>query len=88
MEFVLLLHHTVCEIASLNFSRARVLAACGKFDELAPVLTKMGVSLKLNIKIYYACVQLVYGIKTWAMNAEDLNRLMMVRMMCMWSFVK
>ena len=55
---------------------------------------KRGVSLKLNGKIY-ACVQrvLVYGIKTWAMNSEDLNRLrkaerMMVRRMCMWSVVK
>ena len=47
-------------------------------------------SLKLNGKVYDSCVQrvLVYGIKTWAMNAEDLNRLrraerMMVRRMCM-----
>ena len=92
MEFVLPLHHTVCEIASLNFSRARVRAAWGK---LAPVLTKRGVFLKLNGKIYDACVQrvLVYGIKTWAINAKDLNRLrkaerMMVRRMCMWSVVK
>lgn len=44
LEFVLRLHHTVCEIASLNFSRAWVRAAWGKFNELAPVLTK-GVSL-------------------------------------------
>ena len=70
MEFVLPLHHTVCEIASLNFSRAIIRAAWGKFNELAPVLTKKGVSLKLNGKIYDACVQsvLVYGIKTWAMR--------------------
>ena len=34
-----------------------------KFNELAPVLTKWGVSLKLKGKIYDACVQrvLVYG---------------------------
>ena len=33
--------------------------------------------MKLNGKIYDGCVQrvLVYGIKMWAMNAEDLNRL-------------
>ena len=61
----------------------------GKFNELAPVLTKRGVSLKLKGKIYDACVQrvLVYGSETWAIKAEDLARLrraerMMVRRMC------
>ena len=45
-------------------SRTRVRSAWGKFNELAPVLTKRGVSLKLKGKIYDACVQrvLVYGI--------------------------
>ena len=59
------------------------------FNELAPVLTKRGVSLKLKGKIYDACVQrvLVYGSETWAIKAEDLARLrraerMMVRRMC------
>ena len=44
-------------------SRTRVRSAWGKFNELAPVLTKRGVSLKLKGKIYDACVQrvLVYG---------------------------
>ena len=64
-------------------------SAWGKFNELAPVLTKRGVSLKLKGKIYDACVQrvLVYGSETWAIKAEDLARLrraerMMVRRMC------
>ena len=78
-------------------SRARKRLDWGMFNELAPALTKRGVSLKLNGKIYYACVQrgLVYGIKTWAMNVKDLNRLrraerMMagIRSICMWSVVK
>ena len=58
-------------------SRTRVRSAWGKFNELAPVLTKRGVSLKLKGKIYDACVQrvLVYGSETWAIKAEDLARL-------------
>ena len=54
-------------------SRTRVRSAWGKFNELAPVLTKRGVSLKLKGKIYDACVQrvLVYGSETWAMKAGD-----------------
>ena len=40
-------------------SRTRVRSAWGKFNELAPVLTKRGVSLKLKGKIYEACVQSV-----------------------------
>ena len=53
-------------------SRTRVRSAWGKFNELAPVLTKRGVSLKLKGKIYDACVQrvLVYGSETWAIKAE------------------
>ena len=61
----------------------------GKFNELVPVLTKRGVSLKLKGKIYDTCVQrvLVYGNETWALKAGDLVRLrrakrMMVRRMC------
>ena len=64
-------------------------SAWGKLNELAPVLTKRGVSLKLKGKIYDACVQrvLVYGSETWAMKAGDLVRLrradrMMVRRRC------
>ena len=70
-------------------SRTRVRSAWGQFNELAPVLTKRGVSLKLKGKIYDACVQrvLVYGSETWAIKAEDLASLrraerMMVRRMC------
>ena len=70
-------------------SRTRVLSAWGKFNELAPVLTERGISLKLKGKIYDACVQrvLIYGSETWAMKAGDLVRLrraerMMVRRMC------
>ena len=37
-----------------NASRTRVWSALGKFYELAPVLTKRGVSLKLKDKIYDA----------------------------------
>ena len=40
-------------------SRTRVRSAWGKFNELTPVLTKRGVSLKLKGKIYDACVQSV-----------------------------
>ena len=70
-------------------SRTRVRSTWGKFNELAPVLTKRGVSLKLKGKIFDACVQrvLVYGSETWAMKAGDLVRLrraerMIVRRMC------
>ena len=55
-------------------SRTRVWSDWGKFNELAPVLTKRGISLKLKGKIYDACVQrvLVYGSETWAMKEGDL----------------
>ena len=67
----------------------RVRSAWGKFNELAPILTKRGASMKLKGRIYDACVQrvLVYGSETWGMKAEDLAKLMrtermMVRRMC------
>ena len=59
-------------------SRTRARSAWGKFNELALVLTKRGVFLKLKVKIYDggidACIQrvLVYGSETWAMKVEDL----------------
>ena len=60
-----------------------------KFSELRSLLTTRGASLKLKGKIYRACVQsvLMYGSETWAMKAEDMQRLerterMMVRLMC------
>ena len=70
-------------------SRMRVRCAWAKFRELLPLLTTRGPSLKLKGKIYRTCVQsvLVYGSETWAMKAEDMQRLeraerMMVRWMC------
>ena len=39
--------------------RNRVRCAWGKFHELAPILTRRGVSLKLKGKFYRACVQSV-----------------------------
>ena len=57
--------------------------------ELAPILTKKGVSLKLKGTLYKSCVQsvMVYGSETWAMKVEDMQRLiraerMMGRWMC------
>jgi len=57
--------------------RNRVSCAWGKFLELALILTKRGVSLKLKGKFYRACVQrvLLYSSETWAMKAEDVGRL-------------
>ena len=70
-------------------AKTRVRSAWGKFNELAPILTKRGASMKLKGRIYDACVQrvLVYGSETWGMKAEDLAKLMrtermMVRRMC------
>jgi hypothetical protein len=70
-------------------ARTRVKCAWGKFNELAPILTSRGASLKLKGKIYRSCVQsvLVYGSETWPMKAEDMQRLertemAMVRWMC------
>jgi hypothetical protein len=70
-------------------SRARVRSAWAKFRELAPILTARGASLVVKGKIYRACVQsvLIYGSETWAMKAEDMQRLerterLMVRWMC------
>ena len=70
-------------------AKTRVRSAWGKFNELAPILTKRGASMKLKGRIYDACVQrvLVYGSETWGMKAEDRAKLMrtermMVRRMC------
>jgi len=70
-------------------TRTRVRCAWGKFNELAPILTKRGVSLKVKGKIYQACVQrvLVYASETWAMKVEDVRRMertenSMIRRMC------
>ena len=70
-------------------SLARVRSVWGKFNELKPILTARGASLKLKGKIYRTCVQsvMVYGSETWPMKIEDQRRLerterMMVRSMC------
>ena len=61
----------------------------GKFRELAPILTKRDVSLKIKGKISKICVQRVlgYASETWALKIEDEQRLVlcenaMVRWMC------
>ena len=44
----------------------------GKFNELMPILTMSGTSLKVKGKIYKACVQsvMMYGSETWEMKVE------------------
>lgn len=69
-------------------SRARVRCAWAKFQELSPILTARGASLKVKGKLYSSYVQCVmmYGSETWAMKVEDMQRLeraeMMIRWMC------
>ena len=69
--------------------RCRVRCAWGKFNELMPILTMRGTSLKVKGKIYKACVQsvMMYGSETWAMKVEDTQKLKrteasMMRRMC------
>ena len=51
--------------------RCQVRCAWSKFNELMPILTMRGTSLK--VKIYKACVQsvIMYGSETCAMKVED-----------------
>ena len=58
-------------------AKTRVRCAWSKYNELIPILTLRGVSLKTKGKLYEACVQnvLVYGSETWPLKAEDLERL-------------
>ena len=44
-----------------------------KFRELSGILTSKKVALRLKGKVYGACVQssMIYGRKTWAVNAEQ-----------------
>ena len=68
----------------------RVKCAWGKFRELSPILMARRASLKLKGNVYRTCVQsvTVYVSETWAMKAEDMQRLeerterMMIRWMC------
>src|SRR5208282_1075644 len=55
----------------------------------SPILTARRASLKLKGKVYQTCVRsvMVYGSETWAMKAEDMQRLerterMMITWMC------
>ena len=65
----------MCRRGAEEAFRTRVWSAWGKFNELAPVLAKRGVSSKLKGKICDACAQrvLVYGSEMWAMKAEDIE---------------
>ena len=68
-------------------SSMRVKCAWGKFMELSPILTARRASLKLKGKVYRTCVLsvMVYGSETWAMKAEDMQRLERTeRMMMIW----
>src|SRR3989442_4895117 len=58
-------------------SIARVRCAWGKFMNLKRLLTARGASLRVQGKIYRACVQrvLVYGSERWAMKVVDKQRL-------------
>ena len=57
-------------------SSMRVKCAWGKLRELSPILTARRVSLKLKEEVYQTCQGvLVYGSETWAMKAEDMQRL-------------
>ena len=49
----------------------------GKFNELMPILTMRGTSLKVKGTIYKACVQsvMMYGSGTWTMKVEDTQKL-------------
>src|SRR3989441_254845 len=57
-------------------SRARVRCEWRKFRDLRRLLTPRGASLRVNGKIYRACVQrvLVYGSETWPMKVNDMQR--------------
>ena len=69
--------------------RCRIRCAWGKFNKLAPMLTKRGLSLKMKGNLYDTYVRkvLMHGSETWAMKREDKQRMMrtersMVRRMC------
>ena len=70
------------EGGSDSMTVARVRCAWKKFRELSGVLTRRGVLLKLNGKVYATCVRsaLIYGSETWVMNVEQQRRLEMVEM--------
>ena len=65
------------EVGAEKAFRMRVKCAWRKLRELSPILTARRGSRKLKDKVYRTCVQsvLAYGSKTWAMKAEDIQRL-------------
>src|SRR5208282_561396 len=76
-------------VGAEDASSTRVKCAWGKFRELSPILTVRRASLKLKREVYRTCVQsvMVGGSETWAMKAEDMQRLertdrTMIRWMC------
>jgi hypothetical protein len=69
--------------------RCRIRCAWAKFNELAPMLTKRGLSLKMKGDLYvlYVRTVLVHGSETWAMKVGDMQRMIrtersMIRQMC------
>jgi hypothetical protein len=69
--------------------RCRTRCAWGKFNELAPMLTKRGLSLKMKGNLYDLVVRksLLHGSETWPMKVGDKQRITrtersMIRRMC------
>ena len=55
--------------------RCRIRCAWGKFNELAPLLTKRGLSLKMKGDLYdtYARKVLMHGSGTWPMKRDHVR---------------
>ena len=53
---------------------ARIRSAWRKLRELSPLITKKGISLKLKVILYKACVRscMLYGSETWPLKVERL----------------
>ena len=69
--------------------RCRIRCAWGKFNELAPMLTKRGLSLRMKGNLYdlYVRKVLIHGSETWPMKVGDMQRMTrtercMIRRMC------
>ena len=69
--------------------RCRIRCAWGKFNEMSPMLTKRGLSLKTKGYLYNMCVceVLTHGSEIWSIRAGDVQRMArtersMVRRMC------
>ena len=76
-------------IGSEEAVRCRIRCAWGKFNELATLLTKRGLSLKAKGHLYdtYVRKMLMHGSETWPMKREDNQRMTrtersMVRRIC------